>query len=259
MKANLVLHCGAARSDREQVITSATPARTETWVPIAHGRLLEQVQTCLTGAGLHVVSEAHGLTRDAQRYFGLLQVANGTNPEDFGLVVGVRNSHDKSFPASLVLGASVFVCDNLSFSGEVKLARKHTAHIERDLPQLVGRAIGMLTALRRTQEERFAAYRRSELTDHQAHDLVIRALDAQVVPVTRLPEVLAEWRHPRHAEFRDGSTAWRLFNAFTEVLKGQLDKLPRRTQALHGLLDGACGLTVAKVHKSDDASIQIAA
>jgi hypothetical protein len=50
----------------------------------------------------------------------LVQVANGLNPEDFGLVAGVRNSHDKSFPASLVLGASMFVCDNLSFSGEVK-------------------------------------------------------------------------------------------------------------------------------------------
>jgi hypothetical protein len=50
--------------------------------------------------GLHVVSEAHGLAHDGQRYFGLLQVANGSNPEDFGLVVGVRNAHDKSFPAS---------------------------------------------------------------------------------------------------------------------------------------------------------------
>jgi hypothetical protein len=58
-------------------------------------------------------SEAHGLTRDGRRYFGLLQVANGTNPDDFGLVVGVRNSHDRSFPASLVLGAACFVCDNL--------------------------------------------------------------------------------------------------------------------------------------------------
>ena len=45
-------------------------------------------------------------------------------------VVGVRNSHDKSFPAGLVIGASIFVCDNLSFSGEVKLARKHTVHVE---------------------------------------------------------------------------------------------------------------------------------
>ena len=37
---------------------------------------------------------------------------------------------------------------------------------------------------------------------------------------TRLPAVLREWREPRHPEFREGRTAWRLFNAFTEALKG---------------------------------------
>ena len=188
------------------------------------------------------MTDAHGLTHDGQRYFGLLQVANGSNPDDFGLVVGIRNSHDKTFPASLVLGASVFVCDNLSFSGEVKLARKHTLYIARDLPQLLDRAIGLLGGLRRSQEDRFAGYRRTELAEAQAHDLIVRAVDGQVLPVTKLPDVLQEWRHPRHPEFADSRTAWRLFNAFTEVLKGQLDRLPRRTQALHGLMDAACGL-----------------
>jgi hypothetical protein len=255
--ANLVLHCGAHNVSREQVAATVTPPRTETWVPIPHGTILDQVQTCLTGHGLHVVSEAHGLTRDGARYFGLLQVANGTNPLDFGLVVGVRNSHDKSFPASLVLGASVFVCDNLSFSGEVKLSRKHTSRIETDLPQLVDRAIGLLGGLRRTQEERFGAYRKMEFADAQAHDLMVRAIDGQVLPVTRLLEVLAEWRTPRHPELCEGWTAWRLFNAFTEILKGQLDHLPRRTQALHGLMDGACGLAVPTSHKSGNTDIQV--
>ena len=59
-----------------------------------------------------------------------------------------------------------------------------------------------------------------------------------------VPSFLREWREPRHPEFREGRTAWRLFNAFTEGLKGNLDALPHRTQALHGLLDAACGLAV---------------
>jgi hypothetical protein len=215
------------------------------------------VQQSLERSGLHVVTEAHGLTRDGNRYFGLLQVANGSNADDFGLVVGIRNSHDKTFPAGLVLGASIFVCDNLSFSGEVRLARKHTAHIERDLPQLVERAVGLLSDLRNTQERRFAAYRQKEITDGQAHDLIIQSLDARVLPVTRLPEVLTEWREPRHAEFREGRTAWRLFNGFTEILKGNLGELPRRTQALHGLTDSACGLVIP--YRTQDAEISLTA
>src|SRR5262249_30769696 len=144
----------------------------------------------LERAGLSVVSEAHGLSRDGARYFGLLEVVNGRPDGDFGLVVGLRNSHDKSFPAGLAVGAHVMVCDNLSFSGEVSLARKHTAHVERDLPQLIDRAVGRLGDLRRSQEERFAAYKGKEFADSAAHDLLVRALDARVLPVTRLPDVL---------------------------------------------------------------------
>jgi hypothetical protein len=258
-RANLVLHCGAQSVEREQVTATPTPARTASWVPIAHGTLLERVQASLVGNGLHVVGEAHGLAHAGQRYFGLLQVANGSNPEDFGLVVGVRNAHDKSFPAALVLGASVFVCDNLSFSGEIKLARKHTTYIERDLPQLVDRAIGSLGGLRRSQEQRFAAYKATDLGDGQAHDLLVRAVDGQVLPVTRLPDVLKEWRAPRHPEFRQGHTAWRLFNAFTETLKGQPDRLPKRTQALHGLLDATCGLSLLAKAQGAEVTAALAA
>jgi Domain of unknown function (DUF932) len=243
-KSNLILHCGARAVSREQVAAVSTPSRTASWVPLPHHQLLNGVQTALEHAGLSVVTEAHGLTRDGDRYFGLLQLANGHSDTDFGLVVGLRNSHDKAFPAGLVVGASIFICDNLSFSGEVRLARKHTVHVERDLPQLIDRAVGRLGDLRRTQESRFLAYKNQELTDGAAHDLVVQALDARVLPVTKIPDVLHEWRKPRHPEFREGRTAWTLFNAFTETLKGNLDALPGRTQALHGLLDGACGLAV---------------
>ena len=59
-------------------------------------------------------------------------------------MLGLRNSHDKTFPAGIVAGSAVFICDNLAFSGEVKLARKHTTHITRDLPRLVQSAVGQL-------------------------------------------------------------------------------------------------------------------
>jgi hypothetical protein len=258
MKASLILHTGARSATREQLAIVPTPTRTSTWVPLSHSRLLDGVQGCLQRAGLAVVSEAHGLTTDGNRYFGLLQVANGHNSTDFGLVVGLRNSHDKSFPAGLVVGASVFVCDNLSFSGEARLARKHTVHVERDLPQLIEMAIGRLADLRNKQEQRFITYRNHELADSQAHDLIVRSMDARVLPVTHIPAVIQEWREPRHPEFREGRTAWRLFNAFTEGLKGNLDALPRRTQALHGLLDTACGLAIDPDQRAADFHVSMA-
>jgi hypothetical protein len=243
---NLCLHCGARHVDRAVVEQARTPPGSDTWVPVPHHRLLEQVESTLVGGGLQVVNEAHALWNDGERYFGLLEVQNGNAPSDYGLVIGLRNSHDKSFPASIGLGSGVFVCDNLAFSAEVTIARRHTRFIERDLPRVVNTAVGRLAELRCHQDQRLETYQRTELDDRAAHDLVIRAVDAAVLPVTQVPSVLAEWRQPSYAEFAAaGKTAWRLFNAFTETWKGrQLVALPRRSQALHGLMDAVCRLAV---------------
>jgi hypothetical protein len=157
-------------------------------------------------------------------------------------VVGLRNSHDKSYPAGLVVGSRVFVCDNLAFSGEISVARKHTTNILRDLQGLTCRAVGFLAERWMDQEKRIDGYKGYEVDDARAHDLIVRAIDARVISTTQLPKVIHEWREPRHPEFGEGN-AWLLFNSFTEVLKevNPFD-LPRRTQALHGLFDHQVGL-----------------
>jgi hypothetical protein len=253
----LILHCGGGAVSREQLEVIPTPTATATWQPIPHGTLVSRVQDTLGRSGLIVAEEAHGVTADGNRYFGLLRIQAESvlgDGGDFGLVVGVRNSHDKSFPAGLVVGASVFVCDNLSFSGEIKIARKHTVRIMDDLPNLIEGAVGRIGTLRKTQEQRFLAYQGHEISDREAHDLFIQALDAKVLPVTRLPLAIEEWRTPRHPEFREGGkTAWRLFNSISESLKGNLDALPRRTTALHGLMDTACKLIVTVPAVSSEA------
>src|SRR5207253_2157085 len=152
-----------------------TPRGTETWTPIPHHQLIERVRSTLASTKLSIGTQAHSLTHDGARYFGLMEIQSRKSSADYCWVLGLRNSHDKRFPAGIVAGASVFVCDNLSFSGEVKFARKHTVHINRDLPQLVERAIGLLLAKWHDQDKRIDAYRESEIDDGEAHDLIIRA------------------------------------------------------------------------------------
>lgn len=244
MKAlNLMVHAGGLTVERAQVDLVKTPRKTETWHPIPHKRFIDGVIESLDRSGLHVVSEAHALAHEGLRYFGMFQLRNGNNPADYSLVVGLRNSHDKSFPAGLVVGSGVFVCDNLAFSGEVKIGRKHTVFIERDLPNLIQSAVGQIGDLRTRQDHRIETYKRFEMSDGRAHDIVIQALDNRIAPVTYIPDILKEWRTPRHAEFAEAKNGWRLFNAFTEILKeSNLFDRPRATQALHGLMDTACGV-----------------
>ena len=76
---NLMLHCGGHEADRREISQVATPPPTDTWQPIKHARLLAEVERTLEGNRLEVVNEAHALSRDGDRYFGLLEVAHGTD------------------------------------------------------------------------------------------------------------------------------------------------------------------------------------
>jgi len=241
-KPKLCLHCGAHEVPRMEVANVITPKPTETWHPISHHRLIQQVENTLKATNLKIGVQAHSLTHDGMRYFGLMEIIGKSASDDYCCVLGLRNSHDKTFPAGIVAGASCFVCDNLSFSGEIKFARKHTRFIVRDLPQLVERSIGLLFAKWHDQDKRIAAYKRAEIEDAAAHDLIIRACDVGVCSNRMIPAVLHEWREPKHQAF-EGRNTWSLFNAFTEALKdGTLAELPKRTEALHGLLDVHVGL-----------------
>ena len=128
-------------------------------------------------------------------------------------MIGVRNSHDKTRAAGLIAGVRVIVCSNGMFTGdEVCLSRKHTA-----------------------------SYREKELSDPDAHDLVVRSMDADAVAPSALPRVLKEYREPWHEEFMP-RTAWSLYNSFTEVMKGLPHLLPERTRALTRCFDEELGI-----------------
>ena len=246
---NLVLHCGGATVSTERLAKVSTPQPEGRWHPIAHHSLVDQVQAWLEAAGMRVVNTAHSLNRNGAQYFGLIQVLDDHASEEWGTIVGLRNSHDKRFPAALAMGSALFVCDNLAFQGQVVLSRKHTTHIMRDLPQVTNRAVGRLASFVGTTEQRATSYKDREMGNLEAHDLVIRSLDAGAITTTMVPRVLEQWRAPNHPEFRDRNL-WSLYNAFTETLKGGLLKLPVRSEALHGVLDTAAGRT-SQVHDSN--------
>jgi len=239
---NLCLDTGRSRLIEASALVSVeTPEPTASWCPIPHTKLLDLLLESLPAYGLRVVNETHAIYRDGLRYFGLFQVENGNaQHEDYSLVFGLRNSHDKSIPAGICLGSGVFVCDNLAFSSEVVVGRRHTRFINRDLPGLVQKAVGRLVDMRTAQDARINAYKETELLDAQAHDIVCRALRGRAINATRVPKVLEQWHAPNHPEFKE-KNGWRLFNAFTETLKGSsLAELPTRTQKLHGLFDAVC-------------------
>lgn len=243
MSTKLVLHKGGKQVDWADVQSVKIPVANGAWHPVSHDTVVNEVKRVVELNNLEVRGLTHSLSNEGNRYFGIMQVARQGSQDGHGWVMGIRNSHDKRFAAGLVAGMSVFVCDNLSFSGEVKLARKHTVHIARDLPRLAHDAVSRLMNKWHQQDERVKVYNNKELTDDEALHMIVRSYDVGACSCAHIGKAIEEWRRPRHEAFKPRN-AWSLFNSFTEVLKGtDYDLLSKRTQALHGLFDTHCGYT----------------
>ncbi len=247
----MILHCGAKETTRQDLSLVPTPDPTATWTPIPHEALLNVAAENLERSGYRIVSERHALNREGGHYFGLLEVRNGHDETDRSLMIGLRNSHTKDLSAGMAVGNKVFVCDNLSFSGEIRIARMHTKHILEDLPRMVEATMGRLAEVRHLQDRRIAAYRERELTNSEFNDLLIQALDCRAATATALPKILESWRHPEHPEFKERSL-WSAFNAFTQHYKElRLAEVSRRSLALHGMCDGLAGLHNGRIPQLD--------
>ena len=235
--------CATNAATENRVRAIQAPDGTATWVPIPHFELLDTVQEVMADRGMVIdpTSKQFGLKRDDNQMFAVLNVVSDLD-KDFGLAVGLRNSTDKSLSAAICFGSGVFVCDNLVFSGEVVLARKHTKNIRDALAGIIGEAIDQADVFRQFNDRLYATLKRSEISDSVVHDIVCRAFKADAIPVSRIKHVLDEWETPSHPEF-EPRTAWSMFNAFTEAAKVGFARNPltasQRTMRLTRLMQRA--------------------
>lgn len=232
----LCLHAGAEPVSFDDLRGFTTPPATATHVPIPHFRLVEMLKHSLTYYHHDIAEEHYGLTKDGDRFFGVMTLKSPHG--EWTDVVGLRNSHDKSFPVGVSYGSRVFVCDNLAFAGDHVIRRKHTVKALRDIHALLAELIEPLALQREAQYRQLNVYKETPLDDKEAHHLAIQLYKDGVLNLQRLPSVVQSWDAP---EFDWGpKTAWRFFNSVTHTLAGKVAEAPHLTKALHQTLDGVC-------------------
>ena len=261
----LMLHCGASQATWDDVcsVVVEDSLTSDTYTPVPHATLVNQVLEVLDDFNLWVVEEAHALMKRKQRYFGYFKIRNrnhncgvptdsdGNNIYDFTL--GIRNGHDGQVPASAVFGQSCFVCDNMAFYGDMmQFTRRHTRNVLRDLPRVIYDNFAELHDYMDGVNERYGVYNDNAVKDSSAfNDILITALRYQAVTATHIPHVIREWDRSisgegpgGHPEL-SGNSYWSLLNCFTEVAKNRPSPAvqPARTSRLTKLLDQYVGLT----------------
>lgn len=232
----LLLHTGGEEVTLGDLRALPVPEATRSHVPIPHVEVVDMVKYALGYYGHDIVEEHHSVAKEGDRYFGLLTLKSAYG--DYTDTVGLRNSHDKTFPIGISFGSRVFVCDNLAFQGDTVIKRRHTVNAKRDLPAIVAGIVEPLRQAREAQHQVIELYQHTPLSDEMADHLIMEMYRRGVINVQRIANVMSEWENPTH-DWGD-KTAWRLFNAGTFALTGRVAENPQATRDLHQVIDGVC-------------------
>lgn len=200
--------------------------KTETFHPIRHGVILDTVYDGLQSAGLKIAVDDNGeemkrftLLDDGAKMFGTLTLDSDIVPGT-RMMIGVRNSFNRTLAALLAFGSHVMVCSNGCVFAERVIGRKHTTNIMSDLPFLMEQGLAQVDSYRQQQEDFFNRLKEVEMTDSQAHDFILRAArDRKAITAGDIVNVADQWHNPRYDDFKEhgDKTAWVLHNAFTDV------------------------------------------
>lgn len=303
-----------------------TPDENSRWKPLAYHLQAKLAKEALNNHGYEIVEEDHGIAKPAIMVDGKFQRVNYsevqgpctkikraenehqlwwrhyfggyalTHPNVAGdrrrIVLGMRNSYDRSLAASFIVGSHMLVCENMEFGAEIKIARKNTLNIERDLPAMIDDAVSQIMGHWAHMNKRVEAYKDHKVSEEQALSCLVHLVDIDALSKKDIYDCICLFRNPasgaeamlNQAEFETEAafksaledrkqefvhefgtlengkgTLWNLYNAFTYVLKGtSLDDLPQRTMMALAYLDSvahfdkAVSTTVVDVDASLD-------
>ena len=151
------------------------------------------------------------------RFFGTLDLATPIS-DGVSLAIGIRNSTDKSFPIGFCCGQRVFVCDNLPFTSEIVVSKRHTRFGQDRYLEGLARAVAALDQYRESAACWIGQMQESRLSEDAANSYLLQAYETGIIGLRLLPLVIQEWRNPTFEQYQP-RTAYSLFNCFTDVLR----------------------------------------
>lgn len=202
---------------RTDLMAIPPPPATATWKPVAHGDLIQAIDRQLLVRGIAIKREQFAIQRQGARLFAVLDLAY-EETDEFCAALGIRTANDKSYALEIAVGVKVWVCDNLTFSGDlIALRRKHTTHF--DLNADISRAIDRYQAHLATLQQQIAGLKDRPLSDEEAKVMIFEAFREELLPLRFFPLVSGLYFTPPPIFAPVLShTRWGLHNAFTRTV-----------------------------------------
>lgn len=232
--------------------TIRTPDPTATWEPIPHADYFNMVQLAVSKQGYELhdtkMEFSHGVHPhdsnvqiDNANMFGYAKLirpqAAATYDRELTTLLGWRNSHNQRTSIGLVLGANITVCSNMQFDGFHKITQVHRPgaadNMRLQIQALLGN--GWIEEQEELRDERIQSYKDEHIGDAYFNRIAREAIcDNHIIPSSKYAKLVHLWEN--YEPFPD-RTLWRMYNCFTEVMKGtSAQAIARNTQRLHQLM-----------------------
>lgn len=232
---------GSGRVTMEEAFAIPLPEKTKTYQPVANEELWNMLKRTASTKGLQLGVPQMGITAGGQRLFGVADITNQDHLDnEVRLTIGFRNSYNKSLSVGVCFGSTVFVCDNMCFSGYTsegqeavgQVHKRHSLDVFDSLQIRLEEAMGQFDVFKSYQNDFYNRLKEQELTDAEALEVIHNSVAAQAITPKDCYTVGEEWmfqgRGPQTEEEQDSGlwhrefaprNAWSLFNAFTQIHK----------------------------------------
>ena len=206
-----------------RALNASIPARTDSYSPIGHSFFLDTVSREINAdPGLEVTGQRVYSNLNGNKLVGYTSVKHRglESDPDFGLemLLGYKNSYDKTMAAALAAGVNVMVCGNGCVAGDMlSFTRKHTGTIQEELTEKVKEAvISMKEGFSRLVLE-IDIMKDYQLTAKQKAELMgVMYFEENMVSPNQLSVIKNEMTESEHFK---GDSLWDLYNNVTESLK----------------------------------------
>jgi len=241
---DLSLLGGGDRISRIELAQVSTPDSTETYRPISHHSLVNRLEDQLNNINQRIVQEQHLITNKGNHYFGLFEIQdkNSPTPSETAQIVGLRNSHDKKFPAGIMAGDAPFICSNLCFDNEIVINRRHTKNFFNVIDGLLQSAVYRLMDKKHITELRNHRYKQVTVDQATVDHLVLDAYRNGACSRSQVLPIIEQFIDPEHDAFIE-PTVYSLKNAFTNIWRGNVFSTPKFSAGLHKTLDAYTGFS----------------
>lgn len=191
------------------------PPKTNSYSPVSHSFLINTLHEKIQGLGLDIQSRWYRTDAGGKKMIGQWQI--GMGDEEMRVLIGFKNSYDKSMSLGLAAGASIIVCENGMVSGEVSLIRRHTGSILDELNEKFDK-------IAKNFQATFAELQRDRdlmkgviLTPRNISEIMGRLyFEEELLTSVQLNIVKDQLEN---SEWFKGDTSWDLYNHITFALK----------------------------------------